>query len=231
MVSAMSQLWTDNQIAFWAQEAEENVCNSQNLIISRLGLATTSGQSLFNLPDYCMNISRITYRGFKLEAKNANELVDSQSSPNNSISYSRPLYYVYNGFGLRTIKILPAVSETTSAPSGNLFGSTAIASGLIVEFYRSPDFTSNLDRVPLAMRRILTKYYLLYRALQQDGSGLDLTASEFFKSQYESFLKEMHYINNATFLSRTNVQGEQFDPLYRGWKARPILPPNYPARY
>jgi hypothetical protein len=166
-----------------------------------------------------------------LEGKNMGELVDSQSSPNTNISYSRPLYYVYNGFGRRTIKILPATSETLAAPLGDLFNATQISAGLIVEFYRTPDFTTELNRIPQPMRRILVKNYLLFRALQQDGSGLDLKSAQFFEQSYEDLLGELKLINSATFLSRTNVMNEEGQFLYRGWKARPILPPNYPARY
>ncbi len=227
----MSQLWTDNQISAWAQEGEEDISNKQNLIIDRIGLSTVAQQTLFNLPDQVLNISRITYRGFKLEGKNAQELVDSQSSPNNSISYSRPLFYIYNGYGLKTIKVLSAISETTSAPSGDLFSATAIRAGLIIEFYRTPDFTTEVNRVSQPMRKILVKYYLLYRALQQDGPGLDLKGSDFFKQLYDQSLQDLKIINNATFLSRVNVMGDISQTLFRGWKARPILPPNYPVRY
>lgn len=227
----MSQLWTDNQISNWAQEGEEDISNRQNLIIDRIGLSTTAQQSLFVLPEYCLNVSRVTYRGFKLEGKNAQELIDSQSSPNRNISYSRPLFYVYNGFGRRTIKVMPATSELTIAPSGDLFNATTISSGLIVEFYRTPDFSTNINRLPQPMRKILVKYYLLFRALQQDGPGLDLVGSDFFQSQYEGFLEDLKIINNATFLSRVNVMGDISQFLFRGWKARPILPPNYPVRY
>lgn len=227
----MSELWTDQQIELWAQEGEEDVSNKQNLVIDRIGLSTTSQQSLFVIPDYCLNISRVAFRGFKLEGKNMNELVDSQSSPNGNISYSRPLFYVYNGFGNRTLKILPATSENLAAPSGDLFNATAVGSGMIVEFYRTPDFSNDLNRIPQPMRKMLVKYYLLFRALQQDGPGLDLKSSDFFKSLYGQTLEDLKLINAATFLSRTNVMGDIPQTLFRGFKARPILPPNYPARY
>jgi hypothetical protein len=227
----MSELWTDNQIALWAREGEQDVSNKINLIIDRIGLATTSSQGLFTLPDYCLNISRITYRGFKLDGKNFNELVDSQSAPSGAIAYSRPLFYIYNGFGKKTIKVLPSVGETTSAPTGDLFNATQISSGLIVEFYRSPDFNSDLNRIPQPMRNILVKHYILFRALQQDGNGLDLKASDFFNQQYGAMLEELKKMNNATFLARTNIANENGRNIYRGWKARPQLPPNYPQTY
>jgi hypothetical protein len=225
----MSDLWTQQQLDAWNQEAELDVVNKLNLIIDRLALPTYSGQTLFQIPNYCLNISRVTYLGFKLEGKNMQEMIESQTSPSGTISYSRPLFYVYNGYGSKTIRVLPAINQALGVPGSDLFNSQAIAVSFIIEFYRTPDFQTDLNRVIQPLRQILVKYYSLYRALQQDGSGLDLKGSDFFKGQYELFLKDLKIINQATFLARISVARDGFEP--RQWKARPILPPDYPVVY
>lgn len=224
-------IWTDQQIATWSQEAENDICLRLNLIIDRIGLATSNGQSIFNLPSYLNSIRSVLFQGFKLDPASFLEVVNSISSPGAVISSSRPLSYAYDGFGTNTIKIYPAVGVATSAPSGDLFNATNIATGLVIELYRAPDFSTSYNRVPVWFRRVIVKAYVLMRALQQEGPGQDLSGAAYFEEEYMELLQILKSVNGTVFLSKQQILGDGYDQMRRNWRARPVLPPNYPSTY
>lgn len=222
-------IWTDSQIANWAQEAEGDICLKLNLILDRIGLATSQGQSLFNLPTYINSIRRVCFQGFKLDPGRFGEIVSSNSSPGTVISSSRPLTYIYDGFGTNVIKVYPSVGVATTAPTGDLFNATAIRQGMIIEFWRAADFNSSTNRVPIWFRRVIVKAYVLLRALGQEGPGQDLMGSAYFNNEYNELLKILSDVNSSVFLSKIRIMDDSIGSSFRTKRARPQMPPNYPA--
>lgn len=223
-------IWTDSQLSGWAQEAENEICLRLNLILDRIGLPTSQGQSIFNLPIYIQSIRHVTFQGFALDPSSWMEVTNSLSSPGQVISSSRPLSYVYDGFGKNTIKVYPSVSVNTGAPTGDLFNATSIQAGMVIEFWRSPDFATSYNRVPCWFRRVIVKAYVVMRALAVEGPGQDLSGSAYYAEEFKELLKILSDVNSCVFLSKVNIMGDDFDQTKRNWKARPILPPNYPMR-
>lgn len=226
----MSSIWTDSQISSWAQEAENQISIQLNLILDRIGLATSQGQSDFNLPSYINSIRRVTFQGFRLDPSSFSEVVTTISSPGAVISSSRPLTYVYDGFGTNVIKLYPSVGVVTSAPTGDLFNAVGIQAGLVIEVWRTPDFTTCYNRVPDWFRRVITKAYVLQRALASEGPGQDLKGSAYFEEEFNELMKILGSVNSTVFLSRQRVMGDSEGFFKHNWRARPMLPPNYPLR-
>lgn len=222
-------IWTDSQIANWANEAENDICLKLNLILDRIGLATSQGQSLFNLPTYTNSIRRVCFQGFKLDPGRFGEIVTSNSSPGAVISSSRPLTYIYDGFGTNVIKIYPSVGIATAAPTGDFFNATVIRTGMIVEMWRAPDYTSSTNRVPIWFRRVIVKAYVLMRALAQEGPGQDLNGSAYFEEEYRELLKTLNDVNSSVFLSKVRILNDSISGMQAVKRARPQMPPNYPA--
>lgn len=222
--------WTDSQISGLAKEGENYVASRLDLIIDRIAINTTPGQSEVQIPAYVTDITQVTYKGFKVDPANFQEMVNSGTGPSSISAGSRPLYYSYTGFGTQVIKFFPAIGESLVIPIGSLFNTAQISTCLIIEFYRSPDFNSLNNRVPAYIRKPLIKQYVLYRALQQEGPGQYLQGSDFFKNMFDAFLKVLKSINNTAFMSREYIS--QGSPnTARNRPARPILPPNYPRSY
>jgi hypothetical protein len=224
-------IWSDSQISSWAQEAENEICLKLNLIIDRVAFATAQGQSTFELPNWVNQIRRLTFQGFKIDPGSFSEVIASNSSPGTVISSSRPLTYIYDGFGDRIFKVYPSVGVATAAPTGDLFNGTAILSGMIAEVWRAPDFSTTYNRVPDWFRRVIVKAYVLWKAFAAEGPGQDLSGSAYYAEEFAELLKVLHDVNSCVFLSKTNIMGDGVDVTRRNWRAHPQLPPNYPARY
>lgn len=177
--------FTDDQITRYAQEGERMLANDTKCIQTRVSITLSQGVSEYQLPTQILGISRVTWKGFKLDPYSGEEMRNSGTTPG-STSQGRPLFYIYSELGYRTIKLLPAPSESIVASTGDLWTETEIRNAFIVQYHSDPDFTSSIVRVPSQIRRRYVKDYVLFRCLMKAGKSKDVKAAQYFKQKFEA---------------------------------------------
>lgn len=200
-------------------EGENNFTVEYPCIIKRVSLATTSGQPLITLSDDVKSIRRLTWKGFKLDplpSRNFREVFQ------NATQTGRPFWYVFNNIGQNIIQLFPAPNETLTAVTTNLYGNE-IPNRLIVEYYMTPDFTTNI--IPTYFRRRLLKSYVLRGAYGIQGQGRNMKASLYYKDkwrklkqQYGELLFDLH--NKPRKLVVNGITASYYFP------GNPVLPIN-----
>jgi hypothetical protein len=172
-------IWENAAIIRLSKRGEDAFIDMHSCIIDRLSLAINSGTSEYLLPDYILNIRRVTWKGRKITPCSHRQLRDTGYS---GVQVGMPENYIYNNVSRQSIQFFPAPAESIDSASDNLYG-TEIPARVIVEFYRTSDYISL--RVPEMFRRRLLKAYINYRAYLQEGKGTNIKASKYFKTKWE----------------------------------------------
>ena len=218
--------WTDSTISRFAQDGETTIAVGNNLIIDRVSISLTASLGQYQLPNYVTNITRVTWQGYTLEPYSGKEMVWSGSYPLN-VTSGQPRFYIYSDIGQRVIKLYPTPSVDLPAAVTDLWESTAIENSFIVEFYRQPDFTSSVLRLPSEIRRQFVKNFVLKDCFRQEGKGQDLKAAEYFHKATMADQRLIEtYKRNLTKSIIDSMQPKPITAAY-GKPARPQLPPQF----
>jgi hypothetical protein len=202
------ELFSVDTVDRFSQAAEEEFANEFPCIQHRVALSIVSGTSTYELSDNVLSIRRITWKGKKLDPLPHRNFRESFQSATQS---GTPFWYVYNNIGLNQIKFFPAPNETISSITTNLYGSE-IASRVIVDYFRTPDFSSYT--IPAYFRRRLLRAGTVSSCFAIEGEGQNLKASKYFKSrwqflkqQYSLLLGELHNKPRKLVLGSCGTQG------------------------
>lgn len=225
-------IWDDTYLTGLWDDAEQDAAGSVDCIWLRCAINVVPNTSIYLLNSAFRRISRITYRGRKLEPTNFGELqaLDPVGADPLVPTASRgaPYYWGRWPSDYRTIRLYPTPSETLSTDETNINGSN-IANMCIVSGYCIPDVTNRIFRLPRWIARRMKKYYVLYRAFAAEGKGQNLIASQRYRKRYEMQLDLFRKINAHCFM----VKKHQLLEIHPNYNynvrlRRPILPSNYP---
>lgn len=97
--------------ARFQRTAEEQFASQASCIVDRASLSLIAGEALYDLPSYCVNVKRITYKGWKVFPLPHRDLRQSFQS---GTQQSRPYWYIFNNIGQRKIRFFPVPSEYVS---------------------------------------------------------------------------------------------------------------------
>lgn len=210
-------IWDSSTITRLAQEAEDHFAHDYPCILTRISLTIQSGVKLYSLSDNVLSIRRITWHGTKLDPltqRNQREVFQYASQQ------GKPFWYVFNNIGANNIQFFP-IPNANINPSGNNLYSDAISTDVIVEYFRTPDYT--LNTIPVYFRRRLLKAYVLKNAFLMENQGQNLKNVDYFdkkwnmlKNKYGTFLNQIH--GKSRKLCLNGITSNQFFP------GQPLLP-------
>jgi hypothetical protein len=219
--------FTNAQITRFQQAAEIKFTITRGSIIDRSSIALVAGTADYVLPDYVQNIRRVTYLGWEVFPIAHRDLRASYLS---GTQQSRPYWYVINNTptssGQFKIKFFPVPSLSVAAISAytDLWG-PGVINGLVIEYFRAPDFTGTKLRVPTYFMSILANMYANKRCFAIDGPGMSLKAVKFWNDKYdemkEFFINLMDDINNKP---RNLIANDASQRPYGYTPPPPILP-------
>ena len=243
-------IWTNEYLNRLKQDAEIEISKLIPCVIDRFSIATSINVSEYQLPEYVQDITRVFWKGQRLEAIPSYNLQDWGYSREISIDAAfeesaftsayqigsielqhsfgtvgggKPMYYWYSKFGENVIRVLPAVNEELLSYDLGLWGEN-ITNSLIVEFYRVADGVNH--KIPEYIRRRTVKAFVLSRAFQKEGVGQNLKAAQYWQNKYALAIKRaeliINHISQALIRSRYDTQ---FDN--QRVPARPVLPWNW----
>jgi hypothetical protein len=218
--------FSDAQITKWANDYEREICAKHNLVVDRLSIALAAGQGEFELPNYVTNIRAMLYKGKELYPKGFRQSVIIGDNPNPS--GSTPIEYLFSGKGMRVIKLMPAPIEALVEYAGDVWTPEAEAVSLIVEFYRTPDFSDPFKRLPPWCRRYILKDYVCNKAFIAGGPGQDIRAANYYEGRMVANEEYVKQIRSNLYENNVNVPSPY--PERSGRPGRPVLPDNFPVR-
>ena len=210
-------IWTASTITRFAEEAEDHFAHDYPCILVRMSLTVVANTSTYTLPDSVLSIRRITWQGWKLDPLGQRNMRDVFQYAS---QVGKPYWYVFNNVGANNVQFFP-IPDTSISPSGNNLYSDAITTDVIVEYYTTPDYVTNI--IPPYFRRRLLKPYVLKKCFGIENQGANLKNAQYFaqkwealKEQYGVFLDVIH--NKSRKLSLNGITANQFFP------GQPILP-------
>lgn len=241
-------IWTSAQLETWALQAEQDVVKNVPCIVDRLALDITSGNPLYALPEHCLGIRRITWLGYKVYPLTKIEVQDLYptniistaffgafsnafsnaffvSSANSGTTTGRPYHWCYSGYAWNKIQLFPTPGTSISSTSSGLWD-TSIRDRCIVEYYRLPDVSGSVHRVPSYVRRYLIKDFVLSKAFAIESVGQDLQASAWHSQRYQINLEIFKQINAGVFVSKRQRLGFK-DSLVNNVRGKAVLPPQF----
>jgi hypothetical protein len=221
-------VYDNPDVDYFSEAAEEELCREFNLIVDRYVLAITADEYLYEIPSYCYNIRRITYRGRQLNPSSGSQQIWSGSSPQR-YSQGEPREYIYNFLGRKTIRFFPTPAESLSG-SGDGWAGSVIRDQCVLEFYRTPDFDNEYLRIPSWLREQFCENYAILQMAKMDNQGFDSKTLKHYGLKWTKDRENMGEIKRKLFraVPKSMVPyGEQFG---RSAPARPSLPWNFPER-
>jgi hypothetical protein len=176
-------IWSASTIQRFTEYGEEEFAREIPCILMRKSISITAGTAQYTLPSYTKEVRRITWKGVPLTVLSHRALRRIEIT---RTAQGRPEEYVHNNIGKQVIQFFPVPNETIGHPIDSVNGA-GINTGVIVEFWRMPDY--NLITIPAYLRRRILKAYVNYRAYLQEGLGLNIKASDYFKLRWELYLQ------------------------------------------
>lgn len=175
-------IFTDAQLTTWAQTYEAELCAKHNLLAARTSLAIVAGRSEYQLPSEVTNIRSVTWQGKEVYAKGSASTRITGDNPLTT-GTGAPIEYLFGGKGLRVLRFMPAPQTAITAYGGNLWSATADADYVIVEYYRTPDYTDPLMQLPVWCRRYILKDYICWKAFTSEGKQQDGRAAAYYTAK------------------------------------------------
>jgi hypothetical protein len=213
-------------------------------LLTRVAIDTSNGRGDYFLPDDLIGISKVTWKGFPVEATsyqkyqmwqplnmttgsadafqfNAFQEDAFQVGTETGVSFTgKPLVYIFNREQFNTIRLIPAPSETLTS-GGDLWGAD-INIKLIVQYYQRPNVSV---QIPSYVRRLLLRNYTIWKAYEKEGDTQDLTIATFFQSLFNQILEVFKLVNAGCFVSRQRQLGG--NSPQRSYPPSPQLPSKY----
>lgn len=219
-------LFSATTIEKYAQEAENLLAIENNILLGRTSLSITSGTSEYTIDEYIHSIKRVTWKGLKIDPlphrhwrENFNSL--TQLGP--------PMFYLYNNITRNKIKFFPTPNETIAAASttnlnDDLWGDQ-IPTRVIIEYYRTPDYLTEI--LPVYMRRRYIKAYVSKMCYAMEGLGQDIKAAKYYDDKWQMMFKQFSELTQELIsLPRKLVMSGGVDT--RDYTpAAPVLPTAY----
>lgn len=241
-------IWTSAQLENWALEAEQEIVKRVPCIVDRIALDIQAGNPFYTIPDTCIGIRRITWLGYKIYPLTKLEVQDLYpqyvvtsnffgtfsnafssafflAGSSSGTTTGRPYHWAYSGYAWNKIQLFPTPGMSIGSVTSGLWDS-AIRDRCIVEFYRLPDTTSQVYRVPSYARRYLVKDYVLAKAFAIEGIGQDLAASAWHGDRFNLNLEIFSSINSGVFVSKKQRLGFK-DSLVGNTRGKAMLPPQF----
>jgi hypothetical protein len=178
-------LWDAATLTRFSQEAEDIFAREFPCIIDRIALDIIADTHTYTLSDYIIDIRKITWKGVRIDPLFHRSFREYQPS---LTSRGKPTDYIFNNIGQSQIRFFPIPTESIATINTDLWGAE-IANRVIVEYYRTPNYTT--FTIPTFFRRRLIKAYVLRQCFAIEGKGKNLKAVKYWDNKWNN-LKEIY---------------------------------------
>lgn len=239
-------IWVDNTINQYINQAETYIGDAINTIWVRFYLPIQNGIGTYVLPQNIKHITRITYRGFKIDILTQKEL--ALLSPVYRTQNSRPRWASWQFDGMWTLRLYPNPNEDLlptnvsgatfdsftfdiafnqgQATLGSPYTDISLSSTCIISAYLFVQESSSILSLPDYSASKVIRYYVLWKCFAMEGQGQDDDIAKYYKNKFDKQLNKIIVYNSRVY---ANKQRQLADvAIQRPWrKHQPILPPNF----
>lgn len=244
-------VWNDSTLSKYVSQGEVQIGDSYNTIWIRFYLPIQSGVGTYQLPQNVKHITRITYRGFKVDVLTQKEL--ALLSPVYRTQQSRPRWASWQFDGMTTLRLfpvpnedlLPFVSGTNrgalfnqfrfnqlrfnqrpTTTLGDVYSDTSITDTCIISAYLFVQEDPLILSLPDYAARRTIKNYVLWKCFAQEGDGQDPDVAQYYKKKFDIALAKIIAANTKVY---ANKQTQLSDvAIQRPWRKHwPVLPPTF----
>lgn len=227
----MAQIWTDDQLNQWSDDALGQIASDVHCIYVREPIEIQKGNSFYELPPYVRTLRRVAWRGRSLFALSWIEmdlLAPTTSGFDTPIGV--PKFYAMAPEAPYAIRLFPIPNESFSATGFDPYAPQPNQSNCIIDFYRVPEATG-ASALPHYIQRRTLKAYVLWKAFAAEGKGQDLKASQFYLSKYQLLIEYFRHINEGCFVAK-RYSLEDATLLQKNFRVpKPVLNSNFERIY
>lgn len=243
-------VWTDAVINQYINQAETYVGDTINTIWVRFYIPIQIGVGTYGLSQNIKHITRITYRGFKVDILTQKEV--ALLSPVYRTQQSRPRWATWQFDGMWTLRLYPipnenllpfsAASKSSSfnnfqfntvvfnqSPTvalGDPYTDVSLLNTCIVSAYLFVQESSAVLSLPDYMSRKVIRYYVLWKCFAMEGQGQDDDVAKYYKNKFDRQVKKIIIYNTRVYASKQRQLADV--AIQRPFKKhQPILPPNF----
>jgi hypothetical protein len=220
------RLWDDATIVRLIAQGDNDISSGLNLIWIRVPLNIQLGVGTYQIDQKVKEITRITYRGFKVDMLTQAQV--AMLSPVYRTQQSRPRWATWQFEGYRTLRLYPVPYENLPVLSDatTVYQDTNLLSECVVSCFVSIYECMPYSELPDYLYRRTVRYYTLWKCFAKEGLGQVPDVAMYWKSRYD---KQMELNKTSVDRLYTSKQRQLSDlAIQRPWKKQhPILPPNY----
>lgn len=196
----MPTIWSDSFLQQLTNDGETEIVNKLKCIFERDSLAVTSGTATYTIPDYILELLQVTWKGEVLD--NITHVDARELDFKYRTNTGKPIGYIWNSDGMKTIRFFPVPNETIAADDTNIYGSD-IGNRVILSYKRSPDITQPNFQIPAYTGRRVIKPYVLWKAFKVEGIGQNLVASNYYKQKFDFLMNQYNRIKSRYYSPST----------------------------
>lgn len=221
-----NQIWTDTYLLQLINQCEVWIFDVINTYWTRFAIPIVLGQAVYQMPGNIKLITRITYRGFKVDILTQKEL--SLLSPVYRTQQTRPRWASRQFDGQLSLRLYPVPAENLPIlDSGtDVFTDKNLLNECIISAYMYAQETDATFSLPDYFVFRAVKHFVRWKAYAFEGNAQDMDVAQYHKQKFESQVSMIIAANTRIFNNKSRQLADV--AIQRPWKKfRPILPPNF----
>lgn len=219
-------IWDDTFITTLINEGEVDIFDVINLVWIRFSIPILTGVGTYQINNTIKAITRMTYRGFKVDMLTQKEL--ALLSPVYRTQQTRPRWATLQFEGYSTLRLYPVPTENLPIITGDswIYTDSQILNSFVVSAYVYVNESNTNLSLPDYYGRRIIKLFVLWKAYSAEGLGQNLQIASYYKKRYLAQRQKIIQANTLVYANKERTLSDI--AIQRPWrKARPILPPNF----
>lgn len=221
-----NQIWSDAYLLQLINQCEVWIFDAINTYWTRFAIPIVLSQGVYQMPGNLKLITRITYRGFKVDILTQKEL--SLLSPVYRTQQTRPRWASYQFDGQHALRLYPVPAENLPVldTGTQVFTDVNLLNECIISGYMYAQETDPIFSLPDYFTFRAVKHFVRWKAYAQEGIPQDLDVAQYHKQKFEAQIAMIIEANTRIFNNKSRQLADV--AIQRPWKKfRPILPPNF----
>lgn len=221
-----NQIWSDTYLLQLINQCEVWIFDAINTFWTRFALPISTGVGIYQMPGNIKTITRITYRGFKVDILTQKEL--SLLSPVYRTQQTRPRWASRQMDGTFALRLYPVPAEDLPILDAgtDVFTDKNLLNECIVSAYMYAQESDATFSLPDYFVFRAVKHYVRWKAYAQEGVAQDIDVAQYHKQKFENQVQQIILANTRLFNNKSRQLADV--AIQRPWKKfRPILPPNF----
>lgn len=220
------QIWTDVYLLQLINQCEVWIFDAINTFWTRFALPIQTGIGVYQMPGNIKGITRITYRGFKVDILTQKEL--ALLSPVYRTQQTRPRWAARQFDGQLSLRLYPVPNENLPILDAgtDVFTDKNLLNECIVSAYMYAQESDANFNLPDYFVYRAVKHFVRWKAYAAEGNAQDIDVAQYHKQKFEAQIAMIIEANTRIFNNKSRQLADV--AIQRPWKKfRPILPPQF----